>query len=294
MMSYAFLIAHFSIIMTHLFRILRATVFIGVLSFLPLSHIRAQSHDTPVFFGFDIGTSLTSWQHGTPTYFATNYPFPPGSDTIHVPFSSGEKPLFGFYAALTELFYLDRHWSIETKFGYDEWRGEWSSTEGESFDTNGVAGTVPVSSDLVFLVRTMALMGTAEYHFSGLKGLYLGAGLGVRALITNHYDLDRSLQGGPPGLSFSDLSTGQGTGNRSYGIGGDQPISSAVADATLLAGYSVELNSKWYIEPQITLDLPLLSIWTSDKKSEYAASGFGNPPEPLAFTGILAIRYRLQ
>ena len=244
--------------------------------------------------GVEAGSGLTMWQHATPNYFSTVYPYPPGADTVQVPFQSGATPLFGFYAALSGDFYLNSRWSVLAKFGYAEWRGEWNSTEPVDFDTNGVPGTIPVSSDLIFMLRTVALEGYMEYHFGGIRGFYLGAGLDVRALASNHYDLQRSITGGPANLSFVNFSTGSGTGNRSYTIGGEQPITTAIADLNLLAGIPLQLSDRWSINPEVGFTVPFMSIWTSTKQAEYAATSYGHGPEPIAVTGIIALRYRAQ
>jgi hypothetical protein len=271
------------------------TPFIVVaLSVLSLNHAMAQSSTEPIFVGFEAGSGVTIWQHATPTYFSTVYPFPPGADTVQVPFRSGATALFGFYAGLAGDFYLDSHWSILAKFAYAEWRGEWNSTEPIDFDTNGVAGTIPVTSDLTFLVRSLALEGFLKYRFEGMGGFYLGAGVDVRALATSHYDLQRTIEGGPSDLSFVDFSTGQGTGVRTYTIGGEQPVASAIADVNVLAGIPIQLSDRWSINPEVSFGLPLMSIWTSSKQAEYNSTTYGQGPEPIAITGILALRYRAQ
>jgi hypothetical protein len=37
-----------------------------------------------------------------------------------------------------------------------------------------------------------------------------------------------------------------------------------------------------------------MSIWTSSKQAEYNSTTYGQGPEPIAITGILALRYRAQ
>ncbi len=272
-----------------------SAVFFALVSVFALNRAYGQTSNTePIIVGVEAGTNYTPWQHAAPNYFSTVYPYPPGADTVQIPFHSGAKALFGFYAALSGNFFLNSHWSVLAKFGYSEWRGEWNSTEPVDFDTNGVAGTIPVSSDLVFMLRTVALEGYLEYHFCGTKGFYLGAGVAVRALASSHYDLDRSITGGPANLSFVDFSTGTGTGSRSYSIGGDQPITTSIADAKLLAGIPIPLSDRWSLCPELAFDLPLGSIWTSAKQAEYDASTYGNSPEPIAITGIIALRYQAQ
>lgn len=274
-------------------RTLYTVAFFALVSFFALNRLEAQPE--PIVVGVEAGTNYTIWQHATPNYFSTVYPYPPGADTVQIPFHSGAKSLLGFYAALSGNFYLNSTWSVLAKFSYSEWRGEWNSTESVDYvDSTGVAGTLPVSSDLVLMLRTVALEGYMEYHFSGLHGFYLSAGAAVRALASSHYDLDRSITGGPASLSFVDLSTGNGTGNRSYSIGGEQPITTAIADLKLLAGIPIALSDRWSIDPEVAFDLPLMSIWTSQKQSEYQSSRFGDAPEPLAVTGILSLEYQAQ
>jgi|GEM_PF-2584901 len=293
-----FLINHFLIMIRLVFRAVhaRAAFAIVAVSVLSLNHAMAQSGGStkPIFVGFEAGSGLTLWQHATSTYFSTVYPFPPGADTVQVPFHNGATPLFGFYAALAGDFYLDSHWSIMAKFAYAEWRGEWNSTEPVDFDTNGVAGTIPVTSDLTFLLRTLALEGFLKYRFDAMGGFYLGAGLDVRALAASHYDLQRTIEGGPANLSFVDFSTGRGTGIRSYTIGGEQPIASAVADVNVLAGIPIQLSDRWSLDPEVSFGLPLMSIWTSSKQAEYASTSYSHGTEPVVVTGILALRFRAQ
>ncbi len=267
-----------------------------LLYFFSLSNTRAQSGNSlePIIVGVEAGTNLTLWQHATPTYFSTVYPYPPGADTVQVPFQTGATPLFGFYAGLNGNFYLNSKWSVLAKFAYAEWRGQWNSTEPIDFDTNGVAGTIPVSSNLVFMLRTVALEGYLEYHFCGTKGFYVGAGVDVRAIASSHYDLDRSITGGPANLSFVDFSTGRGTGDRSYSIGGEQPVATAIADLKLLTGIPFWISDRWSIDPEVAFDLPLMSIWTDSKQSEYASTTYGHGPEPLPITGIISLEYRAQ
>lgn len=275
-------------------KIFSIVAFFALLSLFTLNRIAHAQSVEPIVVGVEAGTNYTLWQHATPTYFSTIYPYPPGADTVQIPFHSGAKALFGFYAALSGNFFLNSQWSVLAKFSYGEWRGEWNSTEPVDFiDSNGASGTIPIQSDLVFMLRTVALEGYMEYHFCGTKGFYLGAGVAVRSL-TSHYDLDRSITGGPANLSFVDLSTGSGTGNRSYSIGGDEPISTAIADAKLLAGIPIQLSDRWSINPEVAFDLPLMSIWTSQKQAEYESTSYGHPPGPIAITGIIALRYQAQ
>jgi hypothetical protein len=245
----------------------------------------------PVYLGFDLGTGLTVWQNATPTYFATTYPFTATPDTIHVRFNSGATPLFGFYGALSGDFYLDDHWSALSKFGYGERRGNWESTEDVPFDTNGVLASVPVTSEFTFMVRTIYLSGLLKYRLAENDGLYFGGGFAITALASNHYDLTQTIEDGPSDLGFRNFSSGQGIGARSYGIGGEQPVTNAVLDAQLLAGLPIFTTGRWTISSEVTLDYPLLSIWTSSKQSEYKSEGFGSGPVPITIIGVLALRY---
>ena len=243
----------------------------------------------PVYLGFDIGTGLTFWQNGTPTYFSTTYPYTSTPDTIHVRFNSGAKPLFGFYGSISGDFYLDNHLSILSKFGYGERRGDWESTEQVPFDSEGVISSVPVNSEFTFMVRTLYLSGLLKYRMND-DGLYFGGGFSVTALAANHYDLTQTIDGGPSDLSFRNFSSGQGSGVRSYGIGGEQPITNAILDVQAMAGLPLVTFGKWTLLSEVTFDYPLLSIWTSSKQSEYSSEGL-TAPQPITIIGVLALRY---
>jgi len=247
----------------------------------------------PVYLGFGVGSGLTVWQNATPTFFAIIYPFANPRDTIHVYFNSGATPLFGFYGALNGDFYLDPHWSVLAKFGYAELRGNWKSTEPVPFDTNGVIGTVPVTSELTFMARTIFLDGMLKYRLDD-AGLYFAGGLALTAIASSHYDLTQTIEGSSADLSFRNFTTGQGSGERDYGIGGDQPMTSAVLDLKLLAGLPIVSFGNWSLATEVTLGAPLLNIWSTNRQNEYEAEGYGSGPMPITISGILALRYHYR
>ncbi len=275
--------------MTVLKSVFRCTFLLIVIpAQLHAQHVRPYNS----MIGFEAGTGLTIWQNATPTYFATSYPFTAVPDTIHVPFRSGATPLFGFFAALSGDFVVAPSWSILAKFGYAERRGNWKSTEPIDYDADGTTGQVPVTSEVMFTLRTIFLEGFATYHFNPDLGPYIGGGVSVTAIANNHYDLTQSIEGDPANLGFRNLSSGQSTGQRSYGIGGEQQATSAILDVKALAGYSFKLIGRWVIAPEVELGYPLMSIWTEERRNGYEDSGFGGGPVPITLTASLSFRYR--
>ncbi len=249
----------------------------------------------PIYLGIDVGSGLTFWQHATPTYFATTYPYAGTPDTIHVQFPSGATPLFGFFAGISADFWLSEDWGIITKMNYNERRGEWNATVNELADTNGVFVNVPVTSDLVWMLRCISLEAYARYSFHSLHDLYVGAGLALTDIASDHYDLTQTL-GGPPQFSFMDFRSGSGTGIRSYGIGGSlsPELHRFFGEFKLLAGFPFYISARWLLAPEITLGIPFTSIWNSTGQADYQANGISNPTSPLTVTGLIALKYQIR
>ena len=250
----------------------------------------------PTFFGIEVGSGLTMWEHATPTYFATTYPYTNGSpDTIHVPFTTGFTPLFGWFAGISADIWYSEHWGLLAKLNYNERRGNWKETSPTEADINGVSTAVPVTNDLTYMLRDLSLEAYAKYRLPALSGLYLGAGLAATGIIYDHYDLDQTIDAGS-NVSFRNLSTGQATGIQTYGVGNSLGNQHVFLEAKLLAGmpFSLGAESRWTINPELTLGVPLTSIWSSDARASYQANGIPSPIEPLTITGLLAFRYRYR
>ncbi len=249
----------------------------------------------PIFIGVDVGAGYTMWQHGTPTYFATNYPYSSVPDTIHVGFPDGATPLFGFFVGLSADFWLNNNWGIIAKLNYNERRGNWNATTNTQGDANGVLTDIPVTSDFTWMLRCASIEGYARYKFTNLSDFYVGAGLAVTAILSDHYDLTQTISG-PAGYSFIQLGTGNGTGIQSYNIGGSlsSELVTMFAEFKLLAGFPFSIGTRWVLAPEVTLGLPLTSIWRPSAKADYQTNGIASPPSPVTITGLLTLRYQIQ
>ena len=280
-------------------------VFLALLSIVGLSRPAFAQHyaanvlysdrPLPIFIGIDVGAGLTTWQHATPTYFATNYPYTAVPDTIHAWFPNGSTPLFGFFVGLSADFWLSENWGIIAKLNYNERRGNWNATTTTQADSNSILLNVPLTSDFTWMLRCASLEGYARYRFTSLSDFYLGAGLAVTAIMSDHYDLTQTL-GGPSQFSFTELGTGSGTGVRSYSIGGSlkSQLVSVFAEAKVLAGFPFQIGNRWVLAPEVTLGIPLNSVWSSSAKSDYQANGIADPVNPLTITGMITLRYQIQ
>jgi hypothetical protein len=253
------------------------------------ANVLYSDHPLPIYIGIDVGAGLTTWEHGTPTYFATNYPY--SGDTIHVWFPNGAKPLFGFFAGISADFWLSENWGIIAKLNYNERRGNWNATTPIQADSNGVLATVPVTNDLTWMLRCASLEAYARYKFTSLSDFYVGAGLALTGILSDHYDLTQTL-GGSQEFTFEHA----GSAIRSYSVGGSlsSELVSMFGEVKLLAGFPFYLGNRWVLAPEVTLGIPVTSIWNSSAKADYQANGITDPSNPLTISGMITLRYQIR
>ena len=272
---------------------------------LPASTTRAQSRyaanvlysdaPRPIYIGIELGSGLTYWQHSTPLYFPTDYPYGETGDTIHTWFPGKAHPLFGFFIGATADFAISNAWGVIAKINYNERRGNWTGSALTECDMNGGVGTVTINNDLTWMLRCVSVEAELRYAFASLHDLYLGGGLAATTITSDHYDLTQTIDG-PPECTFLDLGTGQGTGIRSYGIGRSMKsrLTSTFAELKALVGYPFYIGSRWRLDPQITFGYALTPIFNSAMRDEYAANGVSSAPKPMTFTGLLSLRYQIR
>ncbi|HWF44015.1 MAG TPA: hypothetical protein VG537_05190 [Candidatus Kapabacteria bacterium] len=253
------------------------------------ANVLYSDHPLPIYIGIDVGAGLTTWQHATPTYFATQYPY--SSDTIHAWFPNGAKPLFGFFAGISADFWLSENWGIIAKLNYNERRGNWNATAITQGDSLGFLENVPVTNDLTWMLRCVSLEAYARYKFTSLSDFYVGAGLALTDIVSDHYDLTQTL-GGPPEFTFEHA----GTAVRSYSVGGSlsSELASMFGEVKLLAGFPFYIGNRWVLAPEVTLGIPITSVWNSSAKADYLANGITDPPTPLTISGMITLRYQIR
>lgn len=243
----------------------------------------------PVAIGVEVGTTWTNFTNATPTYFPTAYPYTDILDTIHMQFPNGFTPLFAWHVGLSGDFTIAPNWGILGKLNYNERRGNWHSVVQIPADT---LGNIPLTSDLTLLLRYFSAELYVRYSMPKLNNFYVGAGLAIDALLSNHYDIEQSI-GGPAEYSFIDFRTGDGTGIKDYKMGRsfDKELNNFLGEFKLLAGYPIPLSYRWTLNPEITLGIPVTQLFSQSTRDEYSSLGYSGTPNPLTLTGILALRY---
>jgi hypothetical protein len=249
----------------------------------------------PIYVGLELGSGLSFWQHSTPVYFATRYPYAFEADTIHTWFPSGAAPLFGFFFGATADFSLSQAWGLIAKLNYNERRGNWNGDAKVECDMNGTTGLVTVNNDLTWMLRCVSLEAELRYSIASLHDLYLGAGFAATAIASDHYDLNQSIDG-PPECSFLDISTGQSTGVRAYGIGGSlkDELAGMFVETKALIGYPIYIGARWRVDPQMTIGYPLTAIFNANARNEYNRNGVASVPKPVTVTALLSVRYQIR
>lgn len=257
------------------------------------SNVLYSDRPLPVRLGVEIGTGLTSFLNATPTMFPVRYPYSDG-DTIHLRFPDGHSPLFGFYIGLSADWSISRSWSILGKVHYNERRGNWESTMPMPYIGFEGPTTAPLTNELTLIMRYLAIEGYGKYAFASMDDLYVGAGLSIGALLSNHYDMRQTL-GGPPEVSFVDFGTGQATGIKDYRVGYEfgEELRKLLLDLKLLVGYPIPIGNRWSLNPEITLAFPLTQVFSESAEKTYRSAGVNETPNPLTITGILALRREL-
>lgn len=265
------------------------------------SNVLYSDRPMPIRIGFEIGTTFTNFFDAEPTFFPVKYPYSDnatftGPDTVHLRFGPGTfTPLFGTYFGIAADFSVSDDWSILTKLNYNERRGNWNGTIQEPFDRGEGIEFAPRTSDLTLIIRNISLEVAGKYSFESLGGMYVGAGLAFTSLISNHYDIHEEL-GGPEEVSFFDYGTQMATGIREYNVGYEfeEELNSLLFELKGLVGYPIPIGYRWTLHPEVTVALPLNSIWTSDARTDiFRRNGVQSPPNPFTITGILGIRYEL-
>lgn len=249
----------------------------------------------PIYVGVELGTGVTYWQHSRPVYFATQFPYTFDVDTIHVWFPDGAKPLFGFFFGATIDASLTQAWGVIGKVNYNERRGNWTGTAQTLCDMNGKVQPIGIQNDLTWMLRCISIEAELRYSIASLHDVYLGGGLAATTILSDHYDLNQSIDG-PPECSFLNLSTGASTGIRAYGIGRsakDQLVGTFV-ELKGLVGYPIYIGTRWRLDPQVTLGYALTPIFNAAARNDYAANGVSSPPRPLTITGLLSLRYQIR
>jgi hypothetical protein len=249
----------------------------------------------PIYLGVELGTGLSWWQHSTPVYFATDFPYTYDEDTIHVWFPDGAKPLFGFFVGVTIDVSLTQAWGVIGKINYNERRGNWTGTSQTLCDMTGGLRPINVDNDLTWMLRCVSMEAELRYGFASLNDLYVGAGGAATVITSDHYDLNQSIDG-PPECTFLNLSTGASTGIRAYGIGRSikDQLATTFVELKGLVGYPFYLSTRWRLDPQVTLGYALTPVFNADARAGYTANGVPSPPKPLTVTGLLSLRYQIR
>lgn len=288
---------------------MRAFLLISVcclcITILPFAHAGAQSRSAanvlysdaplPIYVGLELGSGISMWQHSRPVYFATEYPYGYDVDTIHVWFPDGANPLFGFFFGATIDVALTQQWGLIGKVNYNERRGNWKGAYTTECDMNGTVQPIQIDNDLTRMLRCVSVEAELRYAFASLHDLYLGGGLAATTITSNHYDLNQSVDG-PPECSFLNISTGNGTGIRAYGIGRSMKdqLTSVFAELKGLVGYPIYIGTRWRLDPQVTIGYALTPIFNAQARDAYASEGVSSAPRPLTFTGLLSLRYQIR